>query len=58
MQGNELIVFAKDSGTCLDHVYVNFNPTDVQLTVIDAYFSDHDIVSVVIPLAKMHVGLC
>ena len=43
----------RDSGSILDHVYVNFNMSGVHVIVLDAYFSDHDVVLLSVPLSKM-----
>jgi hypothetical protein len=44
-----------DTGSLLDHVYYRGNCSDVKVHVEDAYFSDHDIVFVSMPLHSNNI---
>ena len=33
-----------DSGTLIDHIYFNKHDTDINTSVVDNYYSDHDLV--------------
>ena len=40
-----------DSGTCIDHAYVNIHDKDIIVDIHDTYYSDHDMVLVSLQLS-------